>query len=292
MAQYKVPQDVEADDKIVGPFSFRQFVYLGIVALAGALAWGLAQIFIVLVIIPLPIIVLFGALALPLRKDQPMEIYLAALVSFYLKPRQRLWDPEGVESLIEITTPKAVDEVRTKDITADDAEQRLGYLANIVDSRGWAIRSMGVQTPNTPLNPDAYYAAQQVEDVLSDTTAVSQSITQRMDEAAERARQEAIERMRNPAPAPVIPDQVAPTAVPSYNPYPDDMKQAVVEPDDDADAAATNPTAPTTSSIPPNTDIMNLVNNTDGLSIETVAKEANRLAQKSSDPNEVFVSFR
>ena len=28
MAQYKVPQDVEADDKLLGPFSFRQFVYL------------------------------------------------------------------------------------------------------------------------------------------------------------------------------------------------------------------------------------------------------------------------
>ncbi|TAL14698.1 hypothetical protein EPN95_02230, partial [Patescibacteria group bacterium] len=34
MAQYKVPQDVEADDKLIGPFSFRQFVYLIIVALS------------------------------------------------------------------------------------------------------------------------------------------------------------------------------------------------------------------------------------------------------------------
>ena len=28
MASYKVPQDVEADDKLLGPFSFRQFLYL------------------------------------------------------------------------------------------------------------------------------------------------------------------------------------------------------------------------------------------------------------------------
>ena len=87
MATYKVPQDVEADDKLIGPFSFRQFIYLIIVAMAGALAWGLAQLFIGLAIIPLPVIVFFGALALPLRKDQPMEIYMAAIVSFYLKPR-------------------------------------------------------------------------------------------------------------------------------------------------------------------------------------------------------------
>ena len=31
MAQYKVPQDVEAEDKLLGPFTFRQFVYLMII---------------------------------------------------------------------------------------------------------------------------------------------------------------------------------------------------------------------------------------------------------------------
>ena len=67
MAVYKVAQDVEADDKLIGPFSFRQFVYLIIVAMAMALAWGLSQIFIGFIIIPMPIILFFGALALPLR---------------------------------------------------------------------------------------------------------------------------------------------------------------------------------------------------------------------------------
>src|SRR5919202_5980196 len=99
MAVYKVPQDVEADDKLIGPFSFRQFIYIIIAVIAIALAWGLAQIFIGLALIPLPIVVLFGTLALPLRKDQPMEIYLAAVVSFYLKPRKRLWQPDGIQSL-------------------------------------------------------------------------------------------------------------------------------------------------------------------------------------------------
>ena len=47
MAQYKVPQDVEADDKLIGPFSFRQFVYLLIAGGGIALAVGLFQILIV-----------------------------------------------------------------------------------------------------------------------------------------------------------------------------------------------------------------------------------------------------
>ena len=55
MAQYKVPQDVEADDKLIGPFSFRQFIYLLIAGGLIAAAVGLFQIFPLLAIIPLPI---------------------------------------------------------------------------------------------------------------------------------------------------------------------------------------------------------------------------------------------
>ena len=33
MATYKVPQDVEAEDKLLGPFTFRQFIYLLIACL-------------------------------------------------------------------------------------------------------------------------------------------------------------------------------------------------------------------------------------------------------------------
>ena len=102
MAQYKVPQDVEADDKLLGPFSFRQFVYLLIAGGLIALAVGLFQIFPVLAIIPVPPILLFAALALPLKKDQPMETYLAAIVSYYLKPHTRLWTSGQRESTIQI----------------------------------------------------------------------------------------------------------------------------------------------------------------------------------------------
>ncbi len=90
MATYKVPQDVEAEDRLLGPFTFRQFVYLLIAAIAGALAAALFQIFPLLAILPLPVIIFFLILALPLKKDQPMETYLAAIVSFYMKPNKHL----------------------------------------------------------------------------------------------------------------------------------------------------------------------------------------------------------
>ena len=213
MATYKVPQDVEADDKLIGPFSFRQFIYLIAVALAGVAAWGLAQLFIGLVIIPLPIIIFFGALALPLRKDQPMELYMAAMVSFYLKPRLRKWDPEGIETLIEISAPKTAEVQRTKDLSQTEASQRLSYLADIVDSGGWAIR--GVSTmPGTAMNKDVYLEAQGAEDVLDMNTTTAHSFDQMMSQSAQRVRDEARQHMIQATTA----QAAAPVAVPGVQP--------------------------------------------------------------------------
>lgn len=241
MAVYKVPQDVEADDKLIGPFSFRQFVYLIIVVVSGAVAWGLAQIFIGLAIIPLPIILLFGALALPLRKDQPMEIYLAAIVSFYIKPHKRLWDPDGIESMIEISAPKTVDEIQTKHLTTEDAEERFSYLANLVDSQGWAIRGAangGAQ--GSPLNSDAFLEAQSAQDVLDTGNSVAKGFDTMMAERTQALKAEARAHMFQPAipaptPAPTAPASVPePYAGPSpvYNPYPE-FHQAMVQPVND-----------------------------------------------------------
>jgi hypothetical protein len=279
MATYKVPQDVEADDKLIGPFSFRQFVYLIIVAMAGALAWGLGQLFIGLAIIPLPVIVFFGALALPLRKDQPMEIYMAAMVSYFLKPRQRLWDPEGVETLIEVSAPKTVEVQRVKDLSQTEAAQRLSYLANIVDTQGWAIR--GVSGANgTAMNNDMYLEAQGATDVLDTNTSVAHSFDQMMLQSTERMHQEAKERMLQatipaapqqpitqpvqtlapqPTPDPLLAQmsqqistqqpQVGPnTQAPQFNPYPT-FHQSVIQPINDTAHEAKNdvevPVAPT-----------------------------------------------
>ena len=105
MAQYKVPQDVEADDKLLGPFNFRQFIYLLIVAALIALAWALFQLFPIFAILPIVPAIFLLILALPLRKDQPMETYVAALISFYTKPNKRFWNPGQRESTIQITAP-------------------------------------------------------------------------------------------------------------------------------------------------------------------------------------------
>lgn len=228
MAEYKVPQDVEADDKLLGPFSFRQFIYLIVVAVGIGLGWGLYMLFPPLVILPLPVVIFFGALALPLRKDQPMEIYLAAIMSFYLKPRKRFWTPDGIESLVEITAPRTVEAQRTKNLSQTEAEQRLSYLASLSDTRGWAVRN--INQPDTAMNSDLYFEAQQTQDVLDENNTISQNLGYMINQADARHKQDMINRMKNPQPAQptptpgqyVIPNQQAmqqPAMPPMVDPY-------------------------------------------------------------------------
>ncbi|MCX6728163.1 MAG: PrgI family protein [Candidatus Saccharibacteria bacterium] len=321
MAVYKVPQDVEADDKLIGPFSFRQFIYLVIVALAIMMAWGLAQLFVPLLILPLPIVVFFGALALPLRKDQPMEIYMAAMVSFFLKPHRRLWDPDGIDSLIEITVPKVIEYSRTKDLSMTEAERRFSYLAEIVDSQGWAIRGPGVQAPNSAMTSDAYFEAQSVEDILDIDASTSLSLSDKLKRSEVRLHQEAVDIMhkkvvvpeikpiampqvQKPAPAQAMPSPasyfggaplVEPATAPeptvatplNYNPYPD-IKQAVIEPIGQSKPVA-KPKTTTSAKVVP-AGIINLASNTD-LTIAAIAREADRI-QKKQDAQEVVIKLR
>lgn len=311
MSSYKVPQDVEADDKIIGPFSFRQFIYLIIVALAGFIAYGLAQLFLPLAMIPLPIILFFGALALPLRKDQPMEIFMAAMVSFYLKPRKRLWDPSGVDSLIEITAPKTPEVQRTKDITQDEAQRRLSYLSEIVDSQGWAVRGTDAQPTNSPLKSDAYFEAQQTVDILDEDN----KITQRFDEKLNKSKTDRHEAMakiisgqstsyfdNKPIAEPVAEADIVDTSLPEeidYNPYPD-IQQSVIQPLNESDGAKPptikKPTPPKLQDISENKPVADIINykvlaENDDLSIATIAREANRMKEKQDLEAGVFIQI-
>lgn len=321
MANYKVAQDVEADDKLLGPFSFRQFIYLAIVAMAVMLGWGLSKLFVPLAIIPLPVVVFFGALALPLRKDQPMETYMAALVSFYMKPRRRLWQPDGVESLVEITAPKVVEVQRTKGLSEMEAERRLSYLADLADTRGWSVRHVSMPSDSSSMQADVFNEATATEDVLGDDAFVSRHFENIIDQADSRRRQAVLERMHSPEPVakprpPHTPQPMAqpsppqtPTTTPTpilasddphlnFNPYPT-MHQSIIQPtsvDDHATpvvpfvspAAPADPVA-STSDNPVSPDIINLANNRD-LSIETIAHEAKRIKKKHDD--EVLISLR
>ena len=300
MSVYKVPQDVEAEDKLLGPFSFRQFVFLIIAVIGIAIAYGLSTILLPLAIIPVPIILFFGALALPLQKDQPMEVYLAAVISFMLKPKKRLWQPDGIERLVEVIAPKVEEKTYGNNYDQAEVQRRLSYLANLVDSQGWSIR--GVNNPNSSMRADLFNEGQAANDILDENSATAQNINHLINQSDVRRRQEVIQKMQtgqSATPPPMQssqPDNPTPTTSIQMNPYPT-MRQSVLNPVSERPAAsAPTQTRPTTTpqtsvnEVPP--AIIELANNRD-LSIETIAREANRIQQENKlSDEEVVISLR
>ena len=308
MAQYKVPQDVEADDKLIGPFSFRQFVYLLIAGGLIALAVGLFQIFPLLAIVPLAPTLLFLALALPLKKDQPMETYLAAIVSYYLKPRTRLWTPGQRESTILITAPKVVEENRVRDISSEEATHRLSFLADIVDSQGYAIRGASENSMREDLIAEANATTDMFENnhfdslentIVQDEMARHREVIKEMQEAIKENENVTMEKNRatkNDKDEFLVNGEKTSGGFSFSSEKPDFDSQAVVQPNS---PVVTKPVEKVNMVNPgsnekkvennPKPSIIELANNTE-YSVATIAKEANRINNRK-DEGEVFISL-
>ncbi|MBQ9180814.1 PrgI family protein [Candidatus Saccharibacteria bacterium] len=306
MAQYKVPQDVEAEDKLLGPFTFRQFVYLLVAGGLVALAVGLFQLFPLLAIIPVLPAFLFLILALPLKKDQPMETYLAALVSYYIKPRTRKWTPGQRESTILITAPKIVEEVRKRDISEEEATHRLSFLADIVDTGGYAIKG----AVNNSMREDLLAEANATVDMFDQYS--SPNLNQAVAQDAEERRAAAIRGMREVL---AQNETALMSNVMAEKAGRVKGEKVLARPGEEAKKAEVTKVAGVQSEPPaepkesvivmpdidfmknggkgvqksPKPSIIELASNTD-FSVATIAKEANRLNRK--DESEVFITLR
>jgi hypothetical protein len=156
MAVYKVIQDIESEDKIVGFLTLKTFIYA---LIAGALAYinirflmagilgPLRFVFVFILFWPM---ILFGVLAAPLGGEQSTEFWILAHIRFYLKPHLRIWDQSGLLELVTITAPKKFERQLTKNLTQREVKSRLKALATTLDSRGWAVRNVAVDLNANP----------------------------------------------------------------------------------------------------------------------------------------------
>lgn len=148
MAVYKVIQDVESEDKLLGPLSLKGFVYAAIAGLCAFIEFKLIFIgspikYLFIFIFAFPM-ALFGVLASPLGREQPTEVWLLSRIRFFLKPRERIWDQEGMSEYVTITAPKKQEIQRTNNLSQNEVQSRLKTLAMTLDTRGWAIKNVDV----------------------------------------------------------------------------------------------------------------------------------------------------
>lgn len=140
-ASYKVPQNVDLEDKILGPFTLKQFFYLLAAGLATFISFNIFYRLAppLFVISALVIWGITGAFVFVRPNDQPFTKFFFSFLWFSLKPNRRVW--HRLPSLGEIAlsdTPEEKAPPQPAEPSPDEMKSHLQRLAHVVDTRGWS----------------------------------------------------------------------------------------------------------------------------------------------------------
>lgn len=306
MATYKVLQDIEAEDKILGPLTLKQFIFaiitiaIGFVGFQLITTTGLGILRYLLIFILLPPFLVFGFLASPIGRDQPNDVWLLARLRYILKPHKRVWDQDGMSNLVTITAPKYDEKRLTDDLNQQEVTSRLKALANTLDSRGWAVKNVDVTTYKSadflvqtsigsdrlidPMNlavisPDENSS---VIDVLDESNSrVAQKLGEMVEKSESNHRQQVIQNMQQQDPQ-----------TNTQNFWFDEQTQNLTDTTPagitPSDVEAVNPQPQTTQTNVANPAIINLAGSND-LNVATIQRQASHIDEQDQ---EVVINFR
>lgn len=88
--QYKVPQQIDQEDKILGPLTFIQFIYILIGGGLILLAFSFFD-FTLFLLVSIPIALLTIGFALVKVQDQPFSRFFLSFLVFLSQPKRRIW---------------------------------------------------------------------------------------------------------------------------------------------------------------------------------------------------------
>ncbi len=122
--QYQVPQFVDLEDRIIGPLTLKQFLYL---AFAGALVfvfWFLLN-FYVWLIISVPIAAMASAFAFLKINDRPFVYFFLSFVKYFSKPKLYIFSSKSQEAPEELTPKKiiSIPQIQEKRLTASKLKE-------------------------------------------------------------------------------------------------------------------------------------------------------------------------
>ncbi len=320
MSTYKVIQDIEAEDKLLGPLTLRQLIYAGIAAVCiwlSVMAFYKGVPFMIGFLAPVAL--LAGFLAFPWGGDQPTEIWAVSKLRFYLKPRKRIWNQDGRRDLVTITVPKKIERQYTDGLSQGEVKSRLKALASTLDTRGWALQNQPYQIEanqqgdmlfgvSTTLPQPTIPVQMRPQDDMFDmhTNPAASHLNQLVDNATRQQRENLLAQMSNQQPFVASPSVTHPPA--STNPPVSDWfsprESTMPAAEDTTTTKATthqkdhakkhskkDQTQATSTS---RAAIMNLASN-DDLDIATLSRQANQekpLGEKPNDDGEVVISLR
>ena len=136
--QFQIPQFIETEDKIVGPLSIRQFVYIAAVAGISVILYFAVRAWI-WILLSIPLIGLGIALALVKINGRPFSKMLLAGFLFYWNPQTYVWQPD------QPNLPK----------TQEVVEKSVGFsveklFSGLALKKTWGAVQVGSKAPEAP----------------------------------------------------------------------------------------------------------------------------------------------
>jgi len=134
MDQFTVPQFIEHEPKIVGPLTFKQFIYIGV---AGAICFVFYFTTPFFIFVLATIVIMLGGFALAFLKSggRSLPIVLKNFFSFSVAPKMYLWKQKtGLPPKIVKTAP-APKETEKSSVPAVAGKSRLNALSTQIETK-------------------------------------------------------------------------------------------------------------------------------------------------------------
>ncbi len=131
--QFVVPQFIDAEDKIFGPITARQFIILMVVFLMDFILFRLLS-FTQFLLFGIPLIALGGIVAFVRINGAPFHYFSLNLLQTFKKPRLRVWSREysdaELRELMKVVPPPPLLHFTRKGFTGSSRLQELTLVVN------------------------------------------------------------------------------------------------------------------------------------------------------------------
>lgn len=242
MLQYKIPQNVGIEDKIVGPFSLRQLIIL---AVGGGISYVLFAItsriyelnILEYILIAFPALFALAAAMLKIH-NVSFTKYILLMLEFAIKPKKRMWDHRGISALV---APDLTDKAASKrsEVTEEKGEKNVNLrdLSAMLDSGGFEhiqqVKHEDIdEVKDDDLITEAYFGHKKEESSTQNMYWRTRDMQKKKLDllATVKASAKAASTTQVPAPAPPAPPAVEPpTPAPTQTEAKPEKKESVAE---------------------------------------------------------------
>lgn len=142
--RYKVPQNIDLEDKVIGPLTLKQFFYLlggGMLdyiiyhSISGFFGW-------ILIFIISGIALAFAFVKI---QEQDFGYFVMAMFNFTIKPKIYFWKKETRLEEIPKTPDEEGEEEDSLSRDPEEVRSRLQTLASVVENKGWKSKEKGTR---------------------------------------------------------------------------------------------------------------------------------------------------